>query len=842
MAHPLQRRPSLIYDEYEESLLVPKKVDESKLNTFESSELSIDDMDMISLPTYFDEQMQRGSPMYMDDSDPLNDSMQDIKDLIHDLNYTSKPIPKEPLKFPLDQIEGNENVFQKIKHLRAKYIVSSFQDSASNIKYDIENWFLYPKPLPKYWRYDRDKRLQDSNPDLIDTEEPQYAVEQGYYFPIDDDRDFFATTVPVDENNKLYNRKVNWDIRYTGEYFDIDHYKKEYNSHVELHKSDNANWTENDIPDFKTFKRDFEFIINTVQSFKLNELSEKRLEYLLNKFDLFQHLKSKSEMIENKHVPYRDFYNCRKVDRNFLLSGCIQQHQICDFIWGKINEEPGRIIHVTKKGERISLIDIFKYGCSNNNNPAAIGLKVIDDEFLEWYKDIYLMNAHIFPSEDIKSHLEGKHVRFYLLAQTFLEYDNYIEGEYLAEMFIKYVVHNLESNKYLLTQISVDYKFYNPDDISWWNRFTNWIMKWNLVSYNVRWNVRIARIYTKLFNIGLVKNFQEFVDSIFDPLFKEENINNIELQFFLANLCSIDLLVENSDDHMWKKFTDVSTHPENWVAEGDNPPVAYYIYYIFKNLSKLNALRHKRNQNTITLRSGCSYLRNRTSQFGCDLYFTDQAESLVCNLLLCNGGLLQGQPVWTAPASLQYLFYLFQIPIIASPLSSVSNVLSNTNIYAPDYEEESFAVAYPSRDITITEQSTYGKNPYLKMFQQGMKMSLSCKSLLFNNSYTNEPIMEEYSVAASIYLLNAADLCELSRNSVISSGYDGWYKRHWIGVTTEPASFLRESVGFVDTWFDISEAEGYKGTSMRHNVPIIRRKYRDETLQQEWSFLDEQIE
>ena len=34
-----------------------------------------------------------------------------------------------------------------------------------------------------------------------------------------------------------------------------------------------------------------------------------------------------------------------------------------------------------------------------------------------------------------------------------------------------------------------------------------------------------------------------------------------------------------------------------------------------------------------------------------------------------------------------------------------------------------------------------------------------------------EPLMEEYSIAAQIFKLSSSDLCELARNSVLMSGF-----------------------------------------------------------------------
>ncbi|KAG7574060.1 Metal-dependent hydrolase [Arabidopsis suecica] len=44
-----------------------------------------------------------------------------------------------------------------------------------------------------------------------------------------------------------------------------------------------------------------------------------------------------------------------------------------------------------------------------------------------------------------------------------------------------------------------------------------------------------------------------------------------------------------------------------------------------------------------------------------------------------------------------------------------------------------------------------------------------------------EPLVEEYSIAASVWKLSACDLCEIARNSVYQSGFSHALKSHWIG-------------------------------------------------------------
>lgn len=75
---------------------------------------------------------------------------------------------------------------------------------------------------------------------------------------------------------------------------------------------------------------------------------------------------------------------------------------------------------------------------------------------------------------------------------------------------------------------------------------------------------------------------------------------------------------------------------------------------------------------------------------------------------------------------------------------------------------------------------TYDRNPFLYYFQVGMNVSLSTDDPL-QFHYTKEPLIEEYSVAAQIYKLSSADMCEIARNSVVQSGFEACVKRQWIG-------------------------------------------------------------
>ena len=181
----------------------------------------------------------------------------------------------------------------------------------------------------------------------------------------------------------------------------------------------------------------------------------------------------------------------------------------------------------------------------------------------------------------------------------------------------------------------------------------------------------------------------------------------------------------------------------------------------------MNQWRAKRGFNTLVLRPHCGE--------------AGDPEHLVSAYLLAHG-ISHGILLRKVPF-VQYLYYLDQVGIAMSPLSNNALFL------------------------------TYDKNPFPRYFKRGLNVSLSTDDPL-QFSYTREPLIEEYSVAAQIYKLSNVDMCELARNSVLQSGWEAQIKKHWIGKD-----------------FDKSGVEG--NDVVRTNVPDIRINYRYDTLSTE---------
>jgi AMP deaminase len=131
-------------------------------------------------------------------------------------------------------------------------------------------------------------------------------------------------------------------------------------------------------------------------------------------------------------------------------------------------------------------------------------------------------------------------------------------------------------------------------------------------------------------------------------------------------------------------------------------------------------------------------------------------------------------------AALQYLYYLDQIGIAMSPIS-------NNKLFLD-----------------------YDRSPFPSYFKIGMNVSLSSDDPLMLHM-TNDPLLEEYSVAAQVWKFSSVDLAELARNSVLQSGFEHPFKARFLGMS------YHESTGN-----DIRMT----------NVPNIRLSYRQELLRE----------
>ena len=348
------------------------------------------------------------------------------------------------------------------------------------------------------------------------------------------------------------------------------------------------------------------------------------------------------------------------------------------------------------------------------------------------------------------------------LREIFLKTDNFIKGRYLAEI-TKEVISDLESSKYQMVEWRISVYGRSIDE---WDNLAKWVVDNKLYSPNVRWLVQIPRLFDVYKASGLMTNFEQVIINVFRPLFEvsQDPSSHPELHIFLQRVIGFDSVDDESkvERRLFRKFP----VPRVWDSK-QNPPYSYWIYYLFANMASLNVMRKQRGFNTLLLRPHCGEAGDPDHL----------AAAVLCCHSISHGLLLRKAPL------LQYIFYLEQIGVAMSPLSNNALFLA------------------------------YERNPFQQYFKRGLNVSLSTDDPL-QFAFTKEPLIEEYSVAAQIYKLNAVDMCELAKNSVLQSGFEKSVKERWLGE------------GF--------DKPGTAGNRMaKSNVPNIRDGFRHETLLQE---------
>ncbi|XP_029287423.1 AMP deaminase 2 isoform X2 [Cottoperca gobio] len=350
-----------------------------------------------------------------------------------------------------------------------------------------------------------------------------------------------------------------------------------------------------------------------------------------------------------------------------------------------------------------------------------------------------------------------------ILREIFIKTDNHIEGKYFAHI-VKEVMYDLEESKYQNSELRLSIYGRSRDE---WDKLAQWALKHRVYSDNVRWLIQVPRLFDVYRTKKQLANFQEMLENIFIPLF-EVTINprsHPELHLFLEHVVGFDSVDDESkpEHHI---FNLDSPLPANWSEEA-NPPYSYYLYYTYANMTVLNHLRRRRGFHTFVLRPHCGEagpIHHLVSGY-------------VLSENISHGLLLRKAPV------LQYLYYLAQIGIAMSPLSNNSLFLS------------------------------YHRNPLPEYLSRGLMVSLSTDDPL-QFHFTKEPLMEEYSIATQVWKLSSCDMCELSRNSVLMSGFSHKAKSYWLGP-------------------NYSEEGPVSNDIRRTNVPDIRVAYRSETLSEE---------
>ncbi|CAH4034182.1 AMP deaminase 2 isoform X4 [Pieris brassicae] len=449
----------------------------------------------------------------------------------------------------------------------------------------------------------------------------------------------------------------------------------------------------------------------------LKSFCYRRLSYLSSKFQLHVLLNELRELASQKAVPHRDFYNIRKVDTHIHAASCMNQKHLLRFIKKTLKNHADEVVTL-HKGTPMTLKAVFQ-----SMNLSTYDLTV---DMLDVHAD--RNTFHRFDKFNAKYNPIGES----RLREVFLKTDNFMNGKYFARI-INEVASDLEESKYQNAELRLSIYGKSPTE---WAKLAKWAIQYDVHSNNVRWLIQIPRLYDIFKSNKIMNNFQEFLSNIFEPLFEvtRDPNSNIELHKFLTHVVGFDSVDDESKPENPMLDPDVRV-PQQWDDE-ENPPYAYYLYYMYANITVLNHFRKEQGLNTFVLRPHCGE--------------AGPVQHLVCGFMLAenisHGLLLRKVPV------LQYLYYLAQIYIAMSPLSNNSLFLN------------------------------YHRNPLPEFLARGLCITLSTDDPL-QFHFTKEPLMEEYSIAAQVWKLSSCDMCELARNSVLMSGFPHEMKQYWLGPT-----------------------------------------------------------
>lgn len=523
------------------------------------------------------------------------------------------------------------------------------------------------------------------------------------------------------------------------------------------------------VPALRDYYIDCDYISTVVNDGPTKTLAFRRLRYLQAQFQIYLMLNEQRECDEQKSARHRDFYNVRKVDTHVHHSSCMNCKHLLRFIKSKLRKNGDDVV-IFRDDKYLSLAEVFK---SLNLTPYDLSIDVFD---MHAHKDSF----HRFDRFNLKYNPIGEG----RLREIFLKTDNYVKGTYLAEI-TKEVISDLEETKYQMAEWRLSIYGHSKSE---WDKLAAWVVDNQLYSDNIRWLIQIPRLYDQFFKRGSIKSFNDMLENIFEPLFEvtKDPSSHPKLHHFLKRVVGFDTVDDESkpERRVHRKFPS----PSDWETSS-NPPYSYYVYYLYANITVLNHFRLKREFSIITTWSLCvnysCFLCIDTFVFRPHCGEAGDPDHLV-NAFLVAHGINHGITLRKLPA-LQYLYYLTQIGIAMSPLSN--NILF----------------------------LTYDRNPFMYYFQCGMNVSLSTDDPL-QFHFTKEPLIEEYSVAAQIYKLSSADMCELARNSVLQSGFEAFVKRQWLG----PHFHIPGPTGN-----DVNKT----------NVPPRRAIYRHTILQKERSIL-----
>eukprot|EP00760_Papus_ankaliazontas_P027928 PhM_4_TR3463/c1_g1_i14/m.25497/K01490/AMPD; AMP deaminase len=485
------------------------------------------------------------------------------------------------------------------------------------------------------------------------------------------------------------------------------------------------------IPTLEQFIQDYNHIKRISANPITKALAQRRLMVLHHKFKLHLALNERAEAgsTEDKASQNRDFYQAYKVDTHVHMAAGMTAKQLLNFIVDKAKNHPDEYVIAPKGQAPMTLREVLRT------------LNVTED-----YLSIDMLavqaDATIFERfdnfNDKYNPLQSPQLR-----EVLLKTSNYMGGRYFAEL-TKMTFEQFSRDKFTFAENRVS--VYGRD-LTEWNKLAQWFDTNGTASPHNKWLIQVPRLYelmkTRLLprNIATDFSFGDLLQNIFEPLWEVSIFpsKNPKLHYFLMHVSGFDSV----DNEALIDAVCPTLTPHEYKVD-KQPPYMYWMYYMGVNIRTLNEFRSSRGLSTFEFRPHCGE--------------SGATDHLVASFLTCDQ-INHGINLRHSPA-LQYIYYLAQVGIAVSPLSNNSLFLD------------------------------FLQNPFPDFFARGLNVSLSTDDPLQFHQ-TQEPLVEEYSIASKIWKFSANDMCELARNSVIQSGFDHRWKCSKIG----DRYFLHSSAG-----------------------------------------------
>ncbi|KPA76446.1 AMP deaminase putativeamp deaminase-like protein [Leptomonas pyrrhocoris] len=324
------------------------------------------------------------------------------------------------------------------------------------------------------------------------------------------------------------------------------------------------------------------------------------------------------------------------------------------------------------------------------------------------------------------------------LRSLFLKTENFMQGRYFAELIRGTFQQNeLEGNTFSENRLSI----YGRSRTEW-DRLSRWFVLHGMSHRTNSWMIQVPRLFHLYQRSGALRSFQEMLTNIFEPLWAAScyPAEHPYLHFFLSHVSGFDS-VDNESDREADQTIDVA--PAQWTSS-ENPPFAYYMFYMWSNITTLNRYRAARGFNTFQFRPHAG--ESGDPDHMADVFYLADG--------IGHGISLDKRPV------LQYLYYLTQIPLAIVPMS-------NNALFC-----------------------RYADHPLPQFLYRGLNIAIGTDgALIFHR--TEQPLLEEYGTAEALWNLSAADICELATSSVRMSGFPAGRKKAWLG----PLYYLRSVAG-----------------------------------------------